>query len=48
MKDKFSDNTSSIDNPPERNQESTEKSKIKLLDVVALTHRFVVVRFIVR
>ncbi len=37
MKNKLSDNTSSIDNLPERNQESTEKGKIKLLDVVALT-----------
>ena len=37
MKNKFSDNTSNIDNSPERNQESTEKGEIKLLDVVALT-----------
>ncbi len=37
MKDKFSDNTSNIDNSPERNQEPTEKGEIKLLDVVALT-----------
>ena len=37
MKNKFSDNTSNIDNSPERNQEPTEKGEIKLLDVVALT-----------
>ncbi len=37
MKNKFSDDTSNIDNSPERNQEPTEKGKIKLLDVVALT-----------
>ena len=37
MKNKFSDNTLNTDSLPERNQESTEKSKIKLLDVVALT-----------
>ena len=37
MKNKFSDNTSNIDNLPERNQELTEKGKIKLLDIVALT-----------
>ncbi len=37
MKNKFSDNTSNIDSSPERNQEPTEKGKIKLLDVVALT-----------
>ena len=37
MKNKSSDNTSNIDNLPERNQEPTEKDKIKLLDVVALT-----------
>ena len=37
MKDKFPDNTSNIDSAPERNQAPTEKGKIKLLDVVALT-----------
>ena len=37
MKNKFPDNTSNIDNSPEYNQEPTKKSKIKLLDVVALT-----------
>ena len=37
MKNKFSDNTLNTDSLPERNQESTEKSKIKFLDVVALT-----------
>ena len=37
MKNKFSDNTSNIDNSPERNQEPTQKGEIKLLDVVALT-----------
>ena len=37
MKNKSSDNTSNIDSSPERNQEPTEKGKIKLLDVVALT-----------
>ena len=37
MKNKSSDNTSNIDSLPEHNQESTEKGKIKLLDVVALT-----------
>ena len=37
MKNRSSDNTSNIDSSPERNQESTEKGKIKLLDVVALT-----------
>ena len=37
MKNKSSDNTSNIDNLSERNRESTEKGKIKLLDVVALT-----------
>ena len=37
MKDKFSDNTLNTDNLSERNQEPTEKGKIKLLDVVALT-----------
>ena len=37
MKNKSSDNTLNIDRLPERNQESREKSKIKLLDVVALT-----------
>lgn len=37
MKNKSSDNTSNIDNSPERNPEPTQKGKIKLLDVVALT-----------
>ena len=37
MKNKFADNTSNIDNSPERNQEPTQKGEIKLLDVVALT-----------
>ena len=37
MKGKFSDNTLNRDSLPERNQESTEKGAIKLLDVVALT-----------
>ena len=37
MKNKSSDNTLNTDNLPERNQESTEKGEIKLLDVVALT-----------
>ena len=37
MKNKFSNNTLNRDNVPERNQEPTEKGKIKLLDVVALT-----------
>ena len=37
MKNKSFDNTSNIDNSPERNQEPTEKGEIKLLDVVALT-----------
>ena len=37
MKNKSSDNTSNIDNSPERNPEPTEKGEIKLLDVVALT-----------
>lgn len=37
MKNKFADNTSNIDNSPERNPERTQKGKIKLLDVVALT-----------
>lgn len=37
MKNESSDNTSNIDNSPERNQEPTEKGEIKLLDVVALT-----------
>ena len=36
MKNKLSDNTLNRDNLPERNQESTEKGKIELLDVVAL------------
>ena len=37
MKNKFSDNTLNTDSLPEGNQEPTEKGKIKLLDVVALT-----------
>ena len=37
MKDKFSDNTLNRDNLSERNQETVEIGKIKLLDVVALT-----------
>jgi hypothetical protein len=37
MKNKFPDNTLDIDSLPERSQEPTEKGKIKLLDVVALT-----------
>ena len=37
MKNKFSDDTSNIDDLPEHNQEPTESGKIKLLDVVALT-----------
>ena len=37
MKDKFFDNTLNTDSLPERNHESTETGKIKLLDVVALT-----------
>ena len=37
MKNKFSDNTSNIDNSPEHNQAPTQKGEIKLLDVVALT-----------
>ena len=37
MKNKFSDNTLNTDSLPERNQEPTEKDRIKLLDVVALT-----------
>ena len=37
MKNKFSDNTSNIDNLPERNQEPIEKGEIQLLDVVELT-----------
>ena len=37
MKNKFSDDTLNIDSLPEHNQESEEKGKIKLLDVVALT-----------
>lgn len=37
MKNKFSDNTLNTDSVPERNHEPTEKGKIKLLDVVALT-----------
>lgn len=37
MKNKFSDNPSNIDRSSERNQAPTQKGKIKLLDVVALT-----------
>ena len=37
MKNKSSDDTLNTDNVPERNHEPTEKGKIKLLDVVALT-----------
>ena len=37
MKNKFSDDTLNRDGLPEHNQESAEKGKIKLLDVVALT-----------
>ena len=37
MKNKFSDNTSNIDNSPERNPKPTQKGEIKLLDVVELT-----------
>ena len=37
MKNKSSDNTSKINNSPERNQEPTQKGEIKLLDVVELT-----------
>ena len=37
MKNKSSDNTLNRDSLPERNQKPTEKGKIKLLDVVALT-----------
>ena len=37
MKDKFSDDALNTDSAPERDQESTEEGKIKLLDVVALT-----------
>ncbi|MCE2400310.1 DUF4926 domain-containing protein [Candidatus Poribacteria bacterium] len=37
MKNKFFDDTSHIDNLPEDKQKPTEKGKIKLLDVVALT-----------
>ena len=37
MKNKSSHNTSNIDNLPERNPEPRKKSKIKLLDVIALT-----------
>ena len=37
MKNKFPDDTLDIDSLPERSQEPTEKGKIKLLDVVALT-----------
>ena len=37
MKNKSSNNILNTDSLPERNQESTEKDKIKLLDVVALT-----------
>ena len=37
MRNKFSDNTLNREGLPEHNQEPTEKGKIKLLDVVALT-----------
>ena len=37
MKNNFSDDTLNIDSLPERNQESAEKGRIKLLDIVALT-----------
>ncbi len=37
MENTSSDNTSNMDNSPERNQEPTEKGQIKLLDVVAIT-----------
>lgn len=37
MKNKFSDDTSHIDSLPEDKQKPTEKGKIKLLDIVALT-----------
>ena len=37
MRNKFSDNTLNRDGLPEHNQKPGEKSKIKLLDVVALT-----------
>ena len=37
MKNKFSDDTLNRDGLPKHNQESAEKGKIKLLDVVALT-----------
>ena len=37
MKNKSSDDTSRVDGSPEHNQEPAEKSKIKPLDVVALT-----------
>lgn len=37
MKNKFSDDTSHIDRLPEDKQKPTEKGKIKLLDIVALT-----------
>lgn len=37
MKNKSSNNILNTDSLPERNQESTEKGEIKLLDVVALT-----------
>ena len=37
MKNKFSDDTLNRDGLPKHNQEPTEKGKIKLLDVVALT-----------
>ena len=37
MKNKSSNNILNTDSLPERNQEPTEKDKIKLLDVVALT-----------
>lgn len=37
MKNKFSDNILNTDSVPEHDQKPTEKGKIKLLDVVALT-----------
>ena len=37
MKGKFSENTLNTDSVPKRNQKPTEKGKIKLLDIVALT-----------
>ena len=37
MKNRYSDDTTHINNLPEDKQKPTEKGKIKLLDVVALT-----------